>query len=331
MRKRLFDNHGRILNYVRLAVTDRCNLRCFYCMPERGIQYIHKTALMTYEEIHRALVILAEMGIEKIRITGGEPFVRKDLIHLLWAIRRIHGIRKINITTNGTVLEPHILELKKLGIDSINLSLDSLDRDRFFEITRRDVFDKVMRSFELLLEHDFEVKINAVVMAGKNEEDILPMVQLTKDLPVSVRFIEEMPFNGAGAHYEKLQWNYQNIIKKIKAHFPTLTKIPDPPFSTAMNFRIPNHRGNIGIIAAYSRTFCGTCNRIRITPKGMLKTCLYDNGIFNIKTLMREGATDDQLRATFLDAFNHRAKDGFVAERNRFGKAVSESMATIGG
>ncbi len=331
MRKQLYDNHGRVLNYVRLAVTDRCNLRCFYCMPEEGIQYINKTELMSYEEIHRGIKLLAQMGIEKVRITGGEPFIRKDMIKLLWAIRKTEGIRDINITTNGTVLEQYIPELKKLGIRSVNLSLDTLDKARFFEITRRDVFDKVMRSFELLLDNDFEVKINAVVMAGKNEDDIIPLASLTKDLPVGVRFIEEMPFNGEGAHYPKLQWNYKNIHQKIKDHFPNLQKLPDPPSSTSMNYNVPSHKGTIGIIAAYSRTFCGTCNRIRITPQGQLKTCLYDSGVFNIKKLMREGASDDQLRATFLDAFKNRAKDGFEAEQNRFGNGVSESMATIGG
>ena len=331
MRKQLFDNHGRVLNYVRLAVTDRCNLRCFYCMPEEGIQYINKTELMNYEEIHRAIKLLAKMGIEKVRITGGEPFLRKDMMKLLWAIRRTQGIRTINLTTNGTLLEQYIPELKKLGIRSVNLSLDTLDRARFFEITRRDVFDNVMRSFELLLSHDFEVKINAVVMAGKNEEDIIPLASLAKDLPVSVRFIEEMPFNGEGAHYPKLQWDYKAILQKIKTKFPNLQKLSDPPSSTSMNYKNPLHQGTIGIIPAYSRTFCGTCNRIRITPKGQLKTCLYDNGIFNIKTLMREGATDEQLRATFLDAFKHRAKNGFEAEKGRFGNDVSESMATIGG
>ena len=331
MRKQLFDNHGRILNYVRLAVTDRCNLRCFYCMPEEGIQYIKKTELMSYEEIHRTMTLLAKMGIEKVRITGGEPFVRKDMMKLLRSIRRINGIREINITSNGTLLEQYIPELKKLGIRSVNLSLDTLDRARFFEITRRDVFDKVMRSFDLLLQHGFNVKINAVVMAGKNEEDIIPLASLAKEYPVSVRFIEEMPFNGSGAHYPKLEWNYKNIMQKVKDHFPDLQKFPDPPSSTSMNYKVPNHKGTIGVIAAYSRTFCGSCNRIRITPTGMLKTCLYDSGVFNIKKIMREGASDQQLNATFRDAFRHRAKDGFEAEQGRFGNAVSESMATIGG
>ena len=331
MRKQLFDNHGRVLNYLRLAVTDRCNLRCFYCMPEEGINYIDRKELLTYEEIIRTVTVLSELGIEKIRITGGEPFLRKDMMQLLRNIRAIDKIKEINITTNGTLVSPYIKELKQLGIRSVNLSLDTLDRGRFFEITRRDEFDKVMKTFEEFLSEGFNVKINAVVMAGKNEEDIIPLAELAKEKQVGVRFIEEMPFNGSGAHYETLKWNYNNIRAKLKDHFPDLKKIKDPKYSTAMNYRVPGHMGTIGIIAAYSRTFCGTCNRIRITPKGMLKTCLYDDGVFNIKNFIREKATNEQLAATFLEAFRHRAKDGFEAERSRFGGGASESMATIGG
>jgi len=331
MRKQLFDNHGRVLNYLRLAVTDRCNLRCFYCMPEEGINYINRKELLTYEEIIRTVKVLSELGIEKIRITGGEPFLRKDMMKLLRNIRAIKKIREINITTNGTVVNPYIKELKALGIRSVNLSLDTLDRGRFFEITRRDEFDKVMDTFEKFLSEGFNVKINAVVMAGKNEDDIIPLAELAKEKQVSVRFIEEMPFNGSGSHYETLKWNYNNIRAKLKEQFPDLKKIKDPKYSTSMNFRVPGHMGTIGIIAAYSRTFCGTCNRIRITPKGMLKTCLYDDGVFNIKNFIRANASDEQLAATFLEAFRHRAKDGFEAERGRFGGGASESMATIGG
>jgi len=250
---------------------------------------------------------------------------------LLHSIRAIPEIKEINITTNGTVVNPYIKELKKLGIRSVNLSLDTLDRGRFFEITRRDELDKVMDTFEKFLSEGFNVKINTVVMAGKNEQDIIPMAELAKEKQVSVRFIEEMPFNGSGAHYETLKWNYNNIRAKLKEHFPDLKKIKSPLTSTSMNFRVPGHMGTIGIIAAYSRTFCGTCNRIRITPKGMLKTCLYDDGVFNIKNFIRENATDKQLEATFLEAFRHRAKDGFEAEGKRFGGGASESMATIGG
>lgn len=332
MSKQLFDNHGRVVNYLRLAVTDRCNLRCFYCMPEEGIKYMPKQELMTYEEMEKIIRVLVEMGIEKVRITGGEPFVRKDMMDFLRTLSTIDGLKKINITTNGTLTEPLIPELKKMGISSVNLSLDTLDKKRFFEITRRDELDKVMGTFEELIRNEIPTKINMVVMEGKNEADIIEMAKLTKDYPVSVRYIEEMPFNGAGANHQKLKWNYRRILEELKTTFPKIEKIPDPPFSTSYNYQIPNHKGQIGIIAAYSRTFCGTCNRIRLTPQGTLKTCLYDDGIFNIKNLLRNGATEEQMKTAFLDAFGNRAKDGFEAEKRRkFGVPVSESMATIGG
>ena len=329
---KLFDNHGRQINYVRLAVTDRCNLRCFYCMPEEGIKYVARQELLTYEEMEKMMNVLVRMGVSKLRITGGEPFIRRDMMPFLWKLSKMDGLQKINITTNGTVTAPLVPDLKKMGIHSINLSLDALDADRFFEITRRNVYKKVMETFDALLSHGISTKINAVVMEGKNIEDIIPMAELTKDQPVSVRFIEEMPFNGEGNHYEKLVWNHRKILAHLKERFPDIDKMPDPPHSTSANYQVPGHKGSIGIIAAYSRTFCGSCNRIRITPQGMLKTCLYDGGVFNIRDIMRAGATEEQLKTTFLNALGNRAKDGFEAEKRRsLDLPISESMATIGG
>lgn len=328
----LTDNHNRKINYLRLAVTDRCNLRCFYCMPEEGLEWLSRSELMSYEEMLRMCRLLVKMGIEKIRITGGEPFVRKDIMQLLSALANIAGLQQLTITTNGVLTAPHVAELKKLGVESVNLSLDTLDANRFFAISKRDEFDKVMLTLEELLHHDMDVKINAVVMDGKNTDDIIPLVQLTKNLPVSVRFIEEMPFNGGDNHYTKLQWNYMQILKVIQDKFPDIQKLPDPQHSTAYNYQIPNHKGSVGIIAAYTRTFCGTCNRIRITPVGMLKTCLYDNGVLNLKDLLRKGFSDSDIEKHLLDALQHRAKDGWEAEQLRKENApVHESMATIGG
>jgi len=329
--KKLFDNHGREVNYLRLAVTDRCNLRCYYCMPERGIDYVPRQELMSYEEMLRIVSLLTGMGIRKLRITGGEPFVRKDMMEFFHAASRLEGLEQIHLTTNGTVTAPLIPELKKLGIRSVNLSLDTLDPDRFFEMTRRNKFNAVMETFEQLLRHDIPTKINAVVIHGKNDSDLEPLAMLTKDHPVGVRFIEEMPFNGAGANHAELWWDHQRILAELERVFPGLKKIPDPPFSTSANYKIPGHRGTVGIIAAYSRTFCGSCNRLRLTPQGMLKTCLYDNGIFNIKDLVRAGASGEQLQQAFLDALGHRAINGFEAEQSRIGLPVSESMSTIGG
>lgn len=328
----MIDNHGRRVNYVRLAVTDRCNLRCFYCMPEEGIEFLPRQALMTYEEMERLLRVLADMGVDKVRLTGGEPFVRRDMMSFIEKIAAIDGIKKIALTTNGTLTAPLVKDFKRLKINSVNLSLDSLDEQRFFEVTRRHEFKNVMRTLDALLEHEIEVKINSVVMQGQNEQDILPMVQMTKNLPVNVRFIEEMPFNGEGQHYEKWVWDFRRILDHIRTAYPSLRKLPDPPDSTSYNYAIDGHQGTVGVIAAYSRTFCGTCNRIRITPQGLLKTCLYDSGVFNVRDLMREGASDADLGAAISDAVAHRAKDGHEAEQNRFaGSPVRESMTTIGG
>ena len=323
----LLDNHGRVINYLRLAVTDRCNLRCFYCMPEEGIDWLSRKELMTFEEMLRICSIAVKMGIEKIRITGGEPFVRKGIMSFLTDISKLNGLKQITITTNGVLTAPLIPELKKLGIQSVNLSLDTLDRNRFFAITHRDEFPAVMDTMHQLLQHGIDVKLNAVVMDGKNIQDIIPLVNLTKGLPVSVRFIEEMPFNGGDSHYQVLTWDHIKILEAIKEHFPTIEKIQDPAFSTSYNYHIPGHKGSIGIIAAYTRSFCGTCNRVRITPQGVLKTCLYDGGVLNIKDLVREGKSDDMISAALINAINHRAKDGWEAEQT----STHESMAAIGG
>lgn len=327
----LKDNHGRTINYLRLAVTDRCNLRCFYCMPEEGLNWLSREELLSYEEMLRLCRVLIGMGIEKIRITGGEPFVRKEIMPFLTTLSQINGLKELTITTNGVLTAPLVPELKKIGIRSVNLSLDTLDRNRFFAITHRDELDKVMDTMDALLRHNMAVKLNAVVMEGKNIQDILPLVALTKELPVSVRFIEEMPFNGGDNHYPVLQWDHFRILNEIKKQYPDIQKIKDPAFSTAYNYKIHGFKGDVGIIAAYTRSFCGTCNRLRITPQGILKTCLYDGGVTNLKNTMRNGATDQQLQATLLDAIAHRTKDGHEAERQRIAGGIHESMATIGG
>jgi molybdenum cofactor biosynthesis protein A len=328
----LTDNHGRKISYMRLAVTDKCNLRCFYCMPEDGLNWLSRTELMTFDEMLHTCSLLVKMGIEKIRITGGEPFVRKDIMALLTGISKLDGLKELSLTTNGVLTAPYVPELKKIGVRSINLSLDTLDANRFFTITRRDEFANVMAALDSMLSHDIEVKINAVVMDGKNTQDIIPLVELAKELPVSVRFIEEMPFNGDGHVYDGLRWDYLRILDEIKSKYPQIKKLDDPAYSTSYNYQVPGHKGTIGIIAAYSRTFCGSCNRIRITPQGELKTCLYDDGVLNLKDLMRKGASDEVLQNSLLTAFNHRPADGWEAERARVAKTgIHESMATIGG
>lgn len=327
----LVDNHGREINYLRLAVTDRCNLRCFYCMPENGIKYVNRKDLLSFEEMHRLVRVMGDQGVSKVRITGGEPFVRKGMLEFLESIAALDTIKDIHITTNGTFTQDYIPRLEAIGIKSINLSLDSLDKQRFFDITRRDEFDIVYNTLQLLIESKIDVKINMVVMDGRNIEDILPMIELTKDNNVGVRFIEEMPFNGTQGQGNSTFWP----LKKIKEYVETkyeIEKLVDPPFSTSSNFKVKGYSGSFGIIAAYTRSFCGSCNRVRITPQGTFKNCLYDDGVVSFRDFMRKGVTDEQLVDLLKKTLQLRAIDGFEAERNRAkSKSVSESMATIGG
>lgn len=299
-------------------------------MPEEGVKYLHKTKLLTYEEMLRIVSVLAELGVSKVRITGGEPFVRNNMVDFMYQLSEINGIDELNITTNGILTGQYIRQMKEMGVRAINLSLDTLDKKRFFEITRRDEFDKVYSTLFQLIDAGFDVKVNAVVMDGKNTEDILPLVELTRNHKVSIRFIEEMPFNGEGSHYPKLEWNLHRILAEIKSQYPDLQKIVDSPNSTSYNYQVPNYQGNVGVIAAFSRTFCGTCNRIRLTATGELKTCLYDEGVLNIRDLLRDGISDEDLKSTFLQVFKNRPKDGFEAERGRK-SVITESMTTIGG
>lgn len=325
----IYDNHNRPITYLRLAVTDRCNLRCFYCMPEEGIRYLPKKQLLTYEEMERVVQVLARLGVSKVRITGGEPFVRTDLMGFMHRLAGIDGLTDISMTTNGVLTAPHVADLAAMGVKAVNLSLDTLDRERFHKITRRDELPAVLDTLDKLLAAGIQTKINAVVMDGQNTQDLIPLAELSRNLPVDVRFIEEMPFNGEGSHYPVLHWTHRRIVDELRAHFPDLNKIQDPAFSTSAGYQIPGHQGTLGVIAAFSRTFCGSCNRIRLTAQGTLKTCLYDDGVLDVRALLRNGATDDELTAAFLKAFSHRPANGFEAEQKR--DVVSESMATIGG
>lgn len=326
----LVDNHGRIIQYLRIAVTDRCNLRCLYCMPEH-VEYAPREEIMHYEELLRALQILVPMGIRKLRITGGEPFVRRDMPAFLEEIRRQFPDLAIHITTNGVLTEKHIPLLKRINISSVNLSLDTLDPERFFIITRRNVLPKVMASLEALLDANIPTKVNMVVMGGRNSEDILPMAELAEKHPVEVRFIEEMPFNGMEENGSSGLWNHLDILQTLESRYPAIKKEQSRHGATADVYHIPGFKGRLGIIPAFSRTFCGTCDRLRITPLGLLKTCLYDDGVFNIKDLMRAGLNDEELKQHLIKAIGNRAKDGFEAERRRTGHQFFESMSTIGG
>lgn len=303
-------------------------------MPEEGIKYLPKQALLTYEEMLRLTGLLATLGVRKVRLTGGEPFVRRELVPFMERLAQLPGIDDISLTTNGVLTAPHVPALARLGVRAVNLSLDTLDRARFARITRRDELPQVLNTFHTLLDAGIQVKINAVVMEGQNIEDLVALADLSRNLPVDVRFIEEMPFNG-GSHAAgpaSLPWNHLRIRQHLEAHFGSLTPVVMPAGATASDYTITGHRGRVGIIAAYSRTFCGTCNRLRLTAEGGIKTCLYDQGVLDVRALLRGGATDEELVAALSAAFRFRAANGFEAERQRPLHQLSfESMATIGG
>jgi len=325
------DSYGRTINYLRIAVTDRCNLRCTYCMPAEGLDWLPHKNLMTFEEMFRCCSLLLKMGVEKIRITGGEPFLRKDLVPFLYRLSEREELKELTLTTNGLLTEKFIPDLKKMGIKSVNISLDTLDANRFKQITHRDGLDKVLSTMYGLLENDIDVKINAVVMEDKNIEDIIPLIKLTEKLPIAIRFIEEMPFNGGG-HTVSLKWDFAKILQHIQSHFSGIIKVTDQANSTSYNYKIPGYKGNVGIIAAYTRSFCGSCNRIRITPEGVIRTCLYDAGTLNLKNIMRNGSTDEELKSLIENEISKKAKDGWAAQNILVAQQKQhESMATIGG
>lgn len=327
---RIIDNHGREVTYMRLAVTDRCNLRCMYCMPEKGMSFAPRHDLLSFEEIWRLCNLIRRLGISKLRITGGEPFMRKDLDKLLARLADM-GFAKISITSNGILLGDYLNLLKTLGINHINLSLDTLDRQKYLAITKRDKFQEVWKTLQEMLNLGFVVKVNMVVMDGVNDDEILTMAELARKWPIQVRFIEEMPFNG-GAEYKGIRWDFSSIVERLKTQWPSILMLPYEAGSTVQSMQIPNFQGNLGVIAAYTRSFCGTCNRLRVTPQGTLKTCLYDRGSFSIRNMMRQGSNDEEIAQAILFACSHRAKDGHEAEKARVSSLpYFESMATIGG
>ena len=326
----LRDKFGRKISYLRLAVTDRCNLRCQYCMPAHGIDIVDRKELLTYKEMYRITRVLSELGVNKVRLTGGEPFVRKDFVHFLESLSFNDKLDEINITSNGALISKHIDKLEELNINSINLSIDSLQKEKFALITRRDVFANVFDTFEKLVRSNLTLKLNVVVQSGFNTNEIIDFVELSKNYDIAVRFIEEMPFNGKGKRKTAEKWDYNKIYNNIKDHYPEIEQLQSKKSSTSINFKIPSYKGSFGIIPAFTRSICGDCNRIRITSTGMFKNCLFDDGVFNIRDFIRNGAGDDDLKELFISTVHQKPENGFIAEAAR-GSDVSESMSTIGG
>ena len=326
----LIDNHNRIINYLRLAVTDRCNLRCNYCMPSEGIDFANKDKLFTIDELTTVSRILVEQGIDKLRITGGEPFVRKDLMVLLRRLSKMEGLKDISITTNATLIGPHIDELKRIGITNINVSLDAIDKATFERITRRDQYDTVYGNLIRLISEGFNVRINFIVLENQNIQDILPILKVMKNYDVSVRFLEEMPFNGGSKKFNTINWDYKRILEHIRSEYRDIEEIPSPKTSTSINYKIKGHVGTFGLIPSFSRTFCGSCNRLRISATGDVITCLYAKPCANLRDILRGENAEESVKQQILKAVGSRAATGFEAQA-KYAKVFENSMTSIGG
>ncbi len=325
----LVDNHGRKINYLRLGLTDKCNLRCVYCMPENGMRFAKEEDLLSWEENLQIVEIARSLGINKIRLTGGEPFVRVGIMDFIQKISQFQDL-EICITTNAILALPYLDELKQLGVSHLNISLDSLNKDNFKKITRRDEFDSTLFAIQEMIGRGFNLKMNVVMMAGVNDHEIPNFIQFAEKYPVEVRFIEEMPFNGQGSFNSPHNLSEKEIFNLINQEVKGLIPFELNHGDTAINYQLSHWKGKIGIIAAYSRSFCGACNRLRITPTGMIKNCLYDSGVFNLKKFIREGAKFGEIQQKIREIVGNRFINGKEAEMNREFK-LRESMTTIGG
>ena len=326
-RTSLLDNYYRPINYLRLSVTDRCNLRCRYCRSEEGVPFVPHDEILTFEELERLVEICCSLGVDKVRVTGGEPFARKGCLAFLQGIKNIKGLRHLHITTNGVETCQHLNSLAEIGINGINLSLDTLDYKRFLHITRRDNFEEVIQTLQGIIAHRIPLKINSVVLTDTTDAEIVRLAGFAREFPISVRFIERMPFSG-DASPKKLVNGH--LLQRLRMIFPTMKELPNVSPSTARVFSLPGYKSTISVIQGYSRLFCQTCNKIRITPIGMLKTCLYDNGVLDLKLMLRQGADDKEIESAILGCIRNRCINGHEAEL--LAKRAGEpSMASIGG
>ena len=323
----LKDNHGRLITYLRLAITDRCNLRCRYCRPESGVPFIPHQEILTFEELERLVHIFTSLGINKVRVTGGEPFSRRGSLSFLSRLAEVEGISQLHVTTNGVKTARHLDALQDLGLAGMNLSLDTLDRQRFWQITRRDFLAPVLETLHGALARAIPLKINSVVLADTSDDEIRRLAEFPRHYPLTLRLIERMPFSG-GERSEALGGD--DLVQRLGNIFPNLSEETATLPTTARIFSIPGFQGKLGVIAGYSRLFCKTCNKLRITPPGMLKNCLYDNGALDLKVLLRGGADDQEIKAAIVASVGNRFANGHEAERY-CNQEIEPSMSRIGG
>jgi len=323
----LVDTFGRVHSYLRLSLTERCNLRCLYCMPAEGVPLKPREEILSYEELLRLSTLFVSLGVDKIRLTGGEPLVRKDVVPFIARVGAINGLRALAMTTNGLLLSARLDALKKGGLTHLNISLDTLRPDRFDSITRRKGHGTVLTAIDDALAAGYEPKVNCVVLRGFNDDELIDFVALTRDRPLHIRFIEYMPFDGNEWSVGKFM-PYAEALEVIEAEIP-LVRLSDGPHETAKTYRAAGHAGTIGFISSMSDDFCSGCNRLRITADGHLKVCLFGRAEISLRDAMRAGATDAEITQLVRDAVARKkaAHAGMLA----LAEMPNRPMILIGG
>lgn len=332
-RNTLTDRFQRVHTYLRISVTDRCNLRCAYCMPAEGIVYRQKKELLTFEEIERVASIMVKLGVTKIRLTGGEPMVRRDIEDLVGRLSRLDGLKTLAMTTNATLLRDKSEVLKKNGIKALNISLDTLQKERFLQVTRRDQFDQVWSGIQSALAQDFdELKLNVVVMAGFNDDELLDFADFGFHNRINVRFIEFMPFKDNEWKIDKVV-TYKDMISTIESKY-SLKALSCDPSAVGKDFAISDKDGNPGkgtvsFITSMSDSFCSTCNRLRLTADGSVKSCLFYPAEINLRDRMREGADDAEVEEMIRYSLSLKPEAHAPAEE--LSQSDNRTMIEIGG
>ena len=313
-----------------MSVTDRCNFRCQYCMPAEGLPWLERDAILSFEEIERVVSLLAQMGVSDVRLTGGEPLVRRDFPVLAGMLGRLEGVHDLSVTTNGYLLERDAAALASAGVRRVNVSVDSLQRDRFFEMTRRDSLPQVLRGLEAAAAQPelSPVKVNAVALRDFTEQEALPFAEFARTHDFEVRFIEFMPLDADRAWTEDQVLTGAELREIIHSVHP-LEEIPREPSATARRFRFADGMGEIGFINPVSEPFCSDCNRIRLTAEGKLRTCLFSLHETDLREMLRSGATDDELEQVVRDAVWRKELKHRVGEKGF--RQPARSMSAIGG
>uniref|UniRef100_A0A0G4HTN8 GTP 3',8-cyclase n=1 Tax=Chromera velia CCMP2878 TaxID=1169474 RepID=A0A0G4HTN8_9ALVE len=325
----LTDTFGRVHNYLRISLTEKCNLRCQYCMPEEGVETPPEGSLLTAEEVVRTASFFVEHGVNKIRLTGGEPTVRKDFSAILSGLGALPGLRTLGMTTNAVLLNRYLEDMREARVNAVNLSLDSLVPGKFALITRRDAFHQVWRNLHDLVAADFcQVKVNCVVMRNQNEDEIVDFVRLTKDMPIQVRFIEFMPFNSNGWSDSRL-FPMEEMIATIRSEFPSFSKAPDPDVNeTARLWGVPGFRGRVGFISSMTDLFCSSCNRLRLLADGQMKNCLFGLEEFDLRGALRRGESLERIVTEGVKKKKAAHGDMDLLQKE---SASNRSMIRIGG